>query len=126
MKKYNVVFDVSTEDDLYEIYTYVAINYSIERAEVLFKALRKTCYKLKTFPLRGHIPQELYEVGVVEFKEIFYKPYRIFYSIDKKNSLCLLHFGWAKRYTDNFTGKISKISTAQPIPSFPTSCWEWK
>ena len=82
MKKYNVVFDNSAEDDLYEIYTYVALNDSIERADKLFAALRITCTKLKTLPLRGHIPPELFEVGVVEFREIHYKPYRIFYSID--------------------------------------------
>ena len=83
MKKYNVVFDNSAEDDLYEIYTYAAINDSVERADTLFIALRNTCTKLKTLPLRGHIPPELLEVGVVEFREIHYKQYRIFYSIEK-------------------------------------------
>ncbi len=82
MKKYNVVFDTTAQDDLYEIYTYVAMNDSVERADKLFRALRNTCYKLKILPLRGHIPPELFEVGVVEFREIHYKPYRIFYSIE--------------------------------------------
>jgi toxin ParE1/3/4 len=85
MKRYNVLFDNSAEDDLYDIYTYVAINDSVEHADTLFTALRKTCYKLKTTPLRGHIPSELSAVGVVEFREICFKPYRIFYSIEKKN-----------------------------------------
>ena len=82
MKKYNIVFDNSAEDDLFEIYSYVAINDSVERADKLFNALRNTCYKLKTLPLRGHIPPVLFDVGVVEFREIHYKPYRIFYSIE--------------------------------------------
>ena len=82
MKKYNVVFDNSAEDDLYEIYTYVALNDSIERADKLFTLLRSTCIKLKILPLRGHIPQELFGIGVVEFREIHCKPYRIFYSIE--------------------------------------------
>lgn len=92
MKNYNVLFDNFAEDDLYDIYTYVAINDSVERADKLFHALRKSCYKLKTMPLRGHIPPELFEVGIVEFREIYYKPYRIFYSIESNNVLvhCIL------------------------------------
>ena len=85
MKRYNVFFDRSAEDDLYDIYTYVAINDSVEHADKLFIALRKSCYRLKTLPLRGHIPSELFKVGVVEFREISFKPYRIFYSIEKNN-----------------------------------------
>jgi toxin ParE1/3/4 len=89
MKKYNVIFDNSAEDDLYEIYTYIAINDSVERADKLFNALRNTCNKLRTLPLRGHIPPELFDIGVVEFREIHYKPYRIFYSIE--NNIVQVH-----------------------------------
>jgi toxin ParE1/3/4 len=85
MKIYNVLFENSAEDDLYDIYTYVAINDSVERADKLFAVLRKSCYKLKTMPLRGRIPSELFEVGIVEFREVGFKPYRIFYSIENNN-----------------------------------------
>jgi len=85
MKKYSVIFDKSAENDLFEIYAYAAINDSVERADKLFSGLRKTCYRLKTLPLRGHIPPELFEVGIVEFREIYFKPYRIFYSIDNNS-----------------------------------------
>lgn len=36
MKKYNVIFDVDVEDDLFEIYTYIALNKSIQRANKIF------------------------------------------------------------------------------------------
>ena len=83
MKKYDVILDQDAEDDLFDIYTYVALNDSVEKADHLFSALRLDCYKLKTFPLRGNIPLELFDIGVVEFREIHYKPYRIIYSLDK-------------------------------------------
>lgn len=82
MKKFDVVFDKDAEDDLFDIYSFVAVNDSIERADKLFSALRHTCFKLKTLPNRGNVPPELFEIGVVEFREIRYKPYRILYSID--------------------------------------------
>ena len=82
MKKYDVIVDMDAEDDLFDIYTYVALNDSIERADRLFTGLRRTCLKLKTLPLRGRIPSELFEIGVIEFRELHYKPYRIIYSIE--------------------------------------------
>ena len=81
MKKYNVSFDVDAEDDLFDIYSYLALNESIERADKLFSSLRRTCYKLKTLPWRGNIPPELFEIGVIEFRELHYKHFRIIYSI---------------------------------------------
>jgi len=82
MKKYNVVFDISAGDDLVEIYKYAATNDSIECADKLYLSLKKVCKRLKTLPYRGHVPPELFEIGVVAYREIRFKPYRIFYSIE--------------------------------------------
>ncbi|MDI6765819.1 MAG: type II toxin-antitoxin system RelE/ParE family toxin [Bacteroidota bacterium] len=92
MKKYNVLFDVDAEDDLFDIYRYVTLNDSIERADKLFNSLKRVCYKLKLLPHRGDVPPELFEIGVVEFREIRFKPYRILYSIESTSVLvhCIL------------------------------------
>lgn len=82
MKEYNVVVDIEAEDDLFDIYSYAALNDSIERADKLYSSLRQTCYKLKALPLRGNIPPGLFEIGVPEFRELHFKPYRIIYSIE--------------------------------------------
>ena len=41
MKKYDVIFDQDAEDDLFDIYAFVALNDSIEKADRLFAALRR-------------------------------------------------------------------------------------
>ena len=82
MKKYDVIFDRDAEEDLFDIYAFVAMNDSVERADRLFAALRRTCLKLRKLPLRGNIPSELFEIGVTEFRELHYKPYRVIYSLD--------------------------------------------
>jgi toxin ParE1/3/4 len=82
MKKYDVIFDQDAEDDLFDIYVFVAMNDSVERADRLFTALRRTCLKLRKLPLRGNIPSELFEIGVTEFRELHYKPYRVIYSLE--------------------------------------------
>jgi toxin ParE1/3/4 len=82
MKKYDVIFDHDAEDDLFDIYAFVATNDSVEKADRLLVALRRTCLKLRKLPLRGNIPTELFEIGVTEFRELHYKPYRVIYSLE--------------------------------------------
>jgi len=79
--KYEVFIIADAEEDLYEIYNYVAVYDSVEQAENLFTKLEETCYSLSTFPKRGHIPPELERIAVQEYREIHYKPYRIIYQI---------------------------------------------
>jgi len=69
------------EKDLLDIYQYIAMNDSVEQADTLLDYIEEAVQKLETFPLRGHIPPELERIGVFDFKEIHYKPFRIIYEI---------------------------------------------
>jgi len=82
MRKYDVVVDNDAEDDLFDIYRYVALNDCVAQANGLIASLTRVCESLRTLPLRGHIPPELQSIGVSEFREIRYKPYRVCYSIE--------------------------------------------
>ena len=82
MKTYNVIFDQDAEDDIFDIYAFVAMNDSVERADKLLDALRQTCLRLRKFPPRGNTVSELFDIGVLEFRELHYKPYRIIYSFE--------------------------------------------
>jgi len=83
MKRRDVQLDLDAEDDLFDIYTYVALSDSPEQADRLFDDLKRACFSLRTLSLRGHIPPELQDIGVSQFREIRFKPYRIFYSINR-------------------------------------------
>lgn len=68
------------ENDLLEIYKYVAVQDSFGNAENLFENLYKKCISLQDLPNRGHQPPEL--VGVNDtYLEIHHKPYRIIYEV---------------------------------------------
>lgn len=82
--KFLVNITQSAEEDLYEIYRYVYLNDSEEKAEKLFSKLYEKCTSLETYPGRGHIPPELHLLGMTDFLEITYKPYRIIYQIIDK------------------------------------------
>jgi toxin ParE1/3/4 len=45
---------------------------------------------LSEFPERGVCPKELLALGVREYREIFFKPYRIIYRVLNKNVYALL------------------------------------
>jgi toxin ParE1/3/4 len=80
---YTIEIIIDAEDDLWEIYRYVARNDSIEKADRLIDNIEKTIVTLEILPFRGNYPPELERIGVLEFREVFFKPYRIIYQIMK-------------------------------------------
>ena len=82
--KYKVNIVSSAEEDLFEIYKYVYFNDSEEKAEKLYSKLYEKCLSLQEHPNRGHVPPELSLLGIGDFLELSYKPYRIIYQIIEK------------------------------------------
>ncbi|MDP2157026.1 MAG: type II toxin-antitoxin system RelE/ParE family toxin [Nitrospirota bacterium] len=82
--KYSVFVVEEAERDLQEIYRYVARNDSPEKADRLLVNLEKTVMKLAALPLRGHVPPEFERIGVMEYREVFCKPYRIIYQVTQR------------------------------------------
>ncbi|MBI4582865.1 MAG: type II toxin-antitoxin system RelE/ParE family toxin [Planctomycetes bacterium] len=73
------------EEDLFEIFNFVAVHDSLERAYHLLAKLEERCGSLGSFPHRGRIPPELKFLGVLEYREVLFKPYRIFFRVEKLN-----------------------------------------
>jgi toxin ParE1/3/4 len=90
--KYNVYLISDAEEDILDLYHYVSISDSIEKAELLTQKIKEACLSLSRLPNRGHIPPELDRIGVIEYREIHFKPYRIIYQIVKSNVVihCIL------------------------------------
>lgn len=82
---YTVYLVIDAERDLLDIYRYVARHDSTEKAARLLENLEKTIMKLEALPLRGHHPPELERIGILEFREVFFKPYRIIYQVINKD-----------------------------------------
>jgi toxin ParE1/3/4 len=80
-----MVFEVLlTEDaarDLEEIYDYIARHDSPGKAEYVLKKIEKAFINLSASPERGSCPKEILALGSREYREVFFKPYRIIYRI---------------------------------------------
>ena len=79
--KYKVSVIGDAEDDIINIYNYIMHNDSIENAEYVLESIYKTCLSLDCLPNRGHIIPEFRYIGLLEYREIHFKPYRIIYRI---------------------------------------------
>lgn len=81
VKHFKVFVVEDAERDMFDIYSYIARNDSIESAEYVFDAIQNTILGLSTLPLRGHAPPEMERVGIFEYLELHFKPYRIIYQV---------------------------------------------
>jgi len=76
--------------DLEELYDYIAVHDAPGKAYHVLDQIEKAFSKLSEFPDRGACPKELSSIGIREYREVFFKPYRIIYRIVDKNVFVLL------------------------------------
>ena len=80
-----MVFEVLlTKDaarDLEELYDYISEHDAPAKADYVLRRLEKVVEGLSRFPKRGAFPQELAVLGIREYRETHFKPYRVIYRI---------------------------------------------
>ena len=67
--------------DLDEIYNYIALHDSHQKADYVLDRFEQVFFNLSEFPERGVYPNELLALGIREYRETFFKPYRIVYRV---------------------------------------------
>jgi toxin ParE1/3/4 len=76
-----VVLTQDAERDLEELYAYIAKFDSPKRADHVLDKVLGIAETLATVPERGSQPAELRWIGMQEFRQVFFKPYRVVYRI---------------------------------------------
>lgn len=80
--------------DLDELYDYIAGHDAPKEAGYVLEEIEKAFSKLSEFPERGAHPKELLALGIREYREVFFKPYRTIYRVmDKKVYVLLIADG---------------------------------
>lgn len=67
--------------DLDELYAYVGQHDSPQSAESLLARIEAILDSLAHSPNRGSHPKELFELGIRDYREVFFKPYRVIYRV---------------------------------------------
>jgi len=76
--------------DLDEIYDYIGLHDAPQKAEYVLDQIERVFSRLSKFPERGAHPKELLALGIREYREIYFKPYRNIYRVIEKNVYVLL------------------------------------
>jgi len=82
---YTVLLLEEAVKDIEAIYRYSRKSGNKKAAKDLVINIRKACESLTENPERGHIPDELSQIGQFEYRQIIVKKYRIIYQLAKPN-----------------------------------------
>ena len=89
MKKFTVEWTKNAQFDLEEIITYIKTD-SISTAKKIFFEIKKECDELYSMPERKRIVPELQQIGIVNYREIIYKRWRIIFKIEQERVYVLV------------------------------------
>ena len=79
--RYKVLITPAAERDLEEITDHIAEHDSPLKAEQVLNRLVEVIDGLSNSPERGSFAKELLSVGIKDFRQVFFKPYRIVYRV---------------------------------------------
>lgn len=79
--KYEVLLTEGAEQDLESIYDYIAEFDCKANADYVLDRLLEVVESLSTFPERGTYPNELVALGIRDYRQSAFKPYRVIYRV---------------------------------------------
>lgn len=87
---FSVQLTDDAERDLEELCDYIERHDTPGRADHVLEQLEKVFDNLSAHPHRGNYPKELLELGIREYREVFFKPYRVIYQVMENEVYVLL------------------------------------
>jgi toxin ParE1/3/4 len=80
-KRYEILLTQGAEQDLESIHDYIAEFDCIANANYVLDQLMEVMEGLAQFPERGSYPKELAALGIKEYRQTAFKPYRVIYRV---------------------------------------------
>jgi toxin ParE1/3/4 len=79
--KFEVLLTDGAEKDLEAIHDYISEFDCVANANDVLDELMEVVESLSRFPERGSFPKELVSLGIKEYRQTFFKPYRVIYRV---------------------------------------------
>jgi toxin ParE1/3/4 len=79
--RFEVLLTEGAEQDLEAIHDYISDFDCVANANYVLDELQDVVERLSKFPERGSYPKELVGLGIKEYRQTFFKPYRAIYRI---------------------------------------------
>ena len=109
--------------DLEEVCSYIAEHDTPRSADLVLDQVEETICSRTEFPQRGTYPRELLKFGIREFRETFFKPYRIIYRV-KENDVHVLVIADGRRDMHTLLQRRLLEADSQP-PNMSSKKQEW-
>ncbi len=81
MKQHAVLLTDDAQADLQDLYDYIAVHDAPAKADAVLDKLEALLASLSNFPERGAVTKELRDVGIRDYREVYFKPYRVIYRV---------------------------------------------
>lgn len=88
--RYRVLLTQGAEQDLEAIYDYIAEFDDPANADHFLDRLMATAEQLAVMPERGSYPRELLDLGIKDYRQAFFKPYRLIYRVTGRDVVVFL------------------------------------
>lgn len=79
--KFEVLLTEGAEQDLESIHDYISEFDCVANANYVLDQLLEVVERLAHFPERGSYPKELVALGIKEYRQTAFKPYRVIYRV---------------------------------------------
>jgi toxin ParE1/3/4 len=79
--RFEVLLTEDAERDLADIYRFIAESDDPRSADHVLDRVLEVTGTLSAFPERGALPKELRSLGIQEYRQVFFKPYRMIYRV---------------------------------------------
>lgn len=81
MKRFDAILTEAAADDLENICDYIAEYDDPSKADYVLDRIERVVESLVAFPERGSHPKELLALGIRDYRQTFFKPYRVIYRV---------------------------------------------
>lgn len=88
--KFEVLLTEGAEQDLEAIHNYIAQFDCVANANYVLDQLMEIVETLSRFPERGSYPKELVALGIKEYRQTSFKPYRVIYRLTGRQVIVYL------------------------------------
>lgn len=79
--RFEVLLTAGAEQDLESVYTYIAESDCVPNADHVLDEVMKVVQSLRQFPDRGSYVKELVALGIKDYRQAAFKPYRVIYRV---------------------------------------------
>lgn len=88
--KFEILLTGGAEQDLESIHDYISEFDCVANANHVLDELMEVMKRLAKSPERGGYPKELVSLGIKEYRQAFFKPYRVIYRVTGKQVVIYL------------------------------------